>query len=141
MADMKLEDGIREVVRADPRFHAHAYYFIFEALEFTLSRMESRRHVSGRELLVGTREFALESFGFLARTVFYEWGITTTEDIGQLVFNLVSANLLMKNENDSMADFRDGYDFEEAFDRGFSRISLDEIATGSLDTGDGFTLD
>ena len=47
MADMKLEDGIGEVVKADPRFQANAYYFIFEALEYTLSRMDSRRHVSG----------------------------------------------------------------------------------------------
>ena len=134
MADMKLEDGIREVVTADPRFNPNAYYFIFEALEFTLSRMDSRRHVSGKELLAGVRDYALDTFGFLARTVFYEWGITTTEDIGQLVFNLVSANLLMKNEKDSMADFRDGYDFEEAFDRGFSRSGLGDFGSESFDS-------
>jgi uncharacterized repeat protein (TIGR04138 family) len=121
---MKLEDGIRRIVSEDPRFSPNAYYFIFEALEFTLSRLNTRRHVSGRELLDGTKLYALEVFGFLARTVFYEWGITSTEDIGELVFNLVNADLLMKNDADSMADFRDGFDFEEAFDEGFRREGL-----------------
>ncbi len=119
MADMKLEDGIRQIIDRDPRFDANAYFFIFEALEYTLSRMDTRRHVSGKELLEGIREYSLDSFGYLTRTVLYEWGITCTEDIGALVFNLVSAKLLMKNDADSMADFRNGYDFEEAFDRGF----------------------
>jgi uncharacterized repeat protein (TIGR04138 family) len=119
MGDRKLEDGIREVIQQDPRFDPQAYYFIFEALEYTLSRLNARRHVSGKELLAGIREYALDTFGFLAKTVFYEWGITSTEAIGEIVFNLVRANLLMKQDTDSMADFRDGYDFEDAFDKGF----------------------
>jgi uncharacterized repeat protein (TIGR04138 family) len=123
MADMKLEDGIREIFKRDPRFQPQAYYFIFEALEFTLSRLDSRRHVSGRELLSGVREYALQAFGFLARTVFYEWGITSTENFGQIVFNLVEADLLLKNENDSLSEFRNAFDFEEAFDAEFHRRS------------------
>jgi len=129
MPDLKLEEGIREIVRRDPRFHPNAYFFIFEALEFTLSRLNTRRHVSGVELLEGTKEFALEVFGFLARTVFYEWGITSTENIGEVVFNLVNADLLMKNEADSMSDFRNGFDFEEAFDEGSRR----DVASVTLD--------
>jgi uncharacterized repeat protein (TIGR04138 family) len=119
MEDTRLEEGIRGIVRDDPRFHPNAYFFIFEALEFTLARLKARRHVSGKELLEGVREYALESFGYLVRAVFYEWGITATEDIGEIVFNLVNADLLLRNENDTLADFRDGYDFEEAFDQAF----------------------
>ena len=123
MAETKLEDGIRDICRGDPRYGANAYYFIFEALEHTLSSLNTRRHVSGRELLEGLKEKALDTFGFLARTVFYEWGVTSTDDIGEIVFNLVNADLLMRNENDTLADFRDGYDFEDAFDREFARRS------------------
>ena len=53
MGDMQLEDGIRSVLKRDPRFQPNAYYFIFEALEFTLSRLNARRHVTGKELLEG----------------------------------------------------------------------------------------
>jgi uncharacterized repeat protein (TIGR04138 family) len=121
MGDMRLEEGISEVVRKDPRFRPEAYYFLFEALEYTLSRMGARRHVCGQELLEGVREFALDRFGFLARTVFYEWGITATEHFGEIVFNLVNADLLMRNETDTLRDFEDGYDFEEAFDGAFGQ--------------------
>lgn len=124
MAETRLEEGIREICHEDPRYGPNAYYFIFEALEHTLSRLNTRRHVSGRELLEGLREKALDTFGFLARTVFYEWGVTSTDDIGEIVFNLVKADLLMKNEDDTMSDFRDGFDFEEAFDEGFRREHL-----------------
>ncbi len=120
MPETRLEDGIRDIVRKDGRFGGQAYYFMFEALEFTLSRLDARRHVSGRELLEGVREYALQVFGYLARTVFYEWGVTTTEHIGEIVFNLVNANLLMKNDSDTVADFRGGFDFVEAFDGAFS---------------------
>ena len=46
-----------------------------------------------------------------------------------MVFNLVNADLLMKNEADSMSDFRNGFDFEEAFDEGFRR----DVASVTLD--------
>ena len=121
MTDSKLEDGIRVIVRKDPRFARDAYFFIFEALEYTLSRLDSRRHVTGKELLEGVREFALRQWGFLARTVFYEWGVTSTEHIGELVFNLVNESLLMKNDSDTLADFRNGFDFAEALDGAFLR--------------------
>jgi uncharacterized repeat protein (TIGR04138 family) len=131
MGDLQLDDGIRTIVRKDPRFHRNAYYFMFEALEFTLSGLTTRRHVTGRELLDGTRDYALEAFGYLARTVFYEWGITTTEDIGEIVFNLVNESLLMRNDEDTMADFRNGFDFEE-FDREFVKRA-GQIRVADLD--------
>ena len=137
MADMKLEDGIRGIVRSDPRFQHQAYYFIFESLEYTLSRLNARRHVSGRELLNGVRDFALDAFGFLARTVFYEWGITSTEDIGEIVFNLVEADLLTKNENDSLSDFRNAFDFEDAFERTFPERFRTPLMADHEEPGEG----
>ena len=41
------------------------------------------------------------------------------EDFGELVFNMVENNLLAKTKEDSRADFKGGYDFEEAFRRPF----------------------
>jgi uncharacterized repeat protein (TIGR04138 family) len=47
--------------------------------------------------------------------VFDCWNIRRTEDFGELVFNLVDADLMRKTETDSREDFKDGFDFEEAF--------------------------
>jgi uncharacterized repeat protein (TIGR04138 family) len=117
-----LEVGrVRELVRRDPRYTPEAYFFIFEALEYTLARIDEHRHVSGPELLQGIRDYALERFGPLSRTVFNEWGIWRTGDFGEIVFNLVDADLLKKTDEDRPEDFRDVYEFEDAFDRGFER--------------------
>ena len=89
------------------------------ALEFVVSRLEKRRHVSGRELLGGIREFALSRFGLMTKTVFEQWGVTRTGDFGEIVFRLVGAGLLSKTEEDSMRDFDAVYDFDDAFVRDY----------------------
>jgi uncharacterized repeat protein (TIGR04138 family) len=117
---------IRQIVRKDTRYKPQAYYFIFDALDWTITRMHKVRHVTGKELLEGIREYATSHFGFLARTVLAEWGVHGTGDFGEIVFNLVDAGLLSRTENDTRADFVDVYDFEEAFEREFRR-SLDSV--------------
>ena len=73
------------------------------------------RHVTGQELLTGLRHFALDQFGPMAKTVLDYWGIRRCEDFGELVFNMVDKGILGKTAEDSRADFRNGFDFDEAF--------------------------
>lgn len=110
-----LWSEIKRVADADPRYRVDAYRFVFEALEFTIQKLGEKRHVTGQELLQGIREYALQEFGMLAKMVLGRWGVTCTEDFGEIVFNLVEENLMGKTDTDTRADFRDGYDFEEAF--------------------------
>ena len=117
---------IRKIVQQDRRYRPGAYYFIFDALDWTITRMQKVRHVTGKELLEGIREYAVNHFGFLARTVLAEWGVTGTGDFGEIVFNLVEAGLLSRTENDTRADFVDVYDFDEAFQLEFRR-SLESV--------------
>ena len=119
-------ESVLQIVRRDPRYGPQAYYFIFEALDFTLQRLGKTRHVTGRELLEGIRLYACEHFGFLARTVLAEWGIRQTGDFGEVVFNLVEAGLLSRTEKDTREEFANVYDFEEAFEREFRR-SLSKV--------------
>jgi uncharacterized repeat protein (TIGR04138 family) len=124
MSSEKTET-ILKLVRRDPRYGPQAYYFIFDALDYTLQNMGKVRHVTGRELLEGIRAYATESFGFLARTVLAEWGIRHTQDFGEIVFNLVEAGLLSRTEKDTKADFADVYDFDQAFEAEFRRSLRD----------------
>ena len=59
----------------DPRFAIDAYYFISEAVAYTVSRLSARRHVSAAELLDGIREFASAKFGVVASNVLARWGM------------------------------------------------------------------
>ena len=111
------DEVILEMVRKDPRYTAEAYHFVFDSLDFTLKRRGgTRRHVSGPEIMEGVRLLALQTFGLLARTVLKTWGVTTTDDFGELVFRLIEADLLQKTADDRKEDFCGLYDFAEAFD-------------------------
>lgn len=125
------------VVRRDPRYSYEAYEFVFQALEHTQKMLgraaideksdpaEPRNHVSGRQLLEGIREFALQEFGLMARVVFRMWGIKNTGDFGQIVFNLIDAELMSKTSEDSRADFEDVYDLDEALN-GYRIVTEEE---------------
>ncbi|MBL8752869.1 MAG: hypothetical protein JNK15_06165 [Planctomycetes bacterium] len=129
-----LEEKIQNVRRRDRRFSRHAYYFVLDALDFTMTRMGrdqltgEERHVGGRELLLGIKEFASEQFGALAELVFERWGVRRSSDFGEIVFNLIDAELLSRRPTDSRLDFVDGIDFRETFAQKH-RESLDRIAT------------
>jgi len=128
--------GLADLVRRDPRYTYEAYEFVFAALEHTQKRLGRlprgtpgevgpQHHVRGKELLDGVRDLALREFGLMARTVFHMWGIDRTDDVGEIVFNLVESNLMSKTEEDHRADFHNLYDLDEALVAGYE-IKLDE---------------
>ena len=80
--------------------------------------------MSGRELLEGIREYALKTYGPMARTVLEFWGIHKTGDFGNIVFNMIAAKLFSKTENDTLEDFKDVYEFESAFKHVVSDITI-----------------
>lgn len=111
---------VYEICKSDARYQPDAYFFLVEALDVTVKDIRKNqpdhgRHVSGKELLDGIKVYAIDEFGPLTYTVFAEWGIHTTLDFGEIVFNLVEAGRLGKTESDSREDFKNGYDFDEAF--------------------------
>lgn len=142
---MSLRDDLGAILARDPRYTIQAYLFVFEALEYTRSRKKAAasasrrrsrsrpsapptpRHVTGRELCEGARALALDHYGMMALTVLSLWGITSTADLGAIVYNLIAAGDLEKTPADSQSDFDDVYDFEDVFRRNFV-LPLDEVA-------------
>lgn len=115
--ELNFLSTIESIAEKDTRYKSEAYLFVISALNFTVSRLKVRRHVSGKELLEGIRLYAIGQFGSMSRIVFEHWGIKSCEEFGNIVFNMVNAKLLSKTETDSIEDFKDSYDFKEAFDR------------------------
>lgn len=98
----------------EPRFPADAYYFISEAVAFTVARLEKHRHVSAAELLDGIRLFAEEKFGAVARSVLSNWGMHKEDDAGKVVYLLISVGLLRASEDDSPEEFQTGKNLFQA---------------------------
>ena len=120
MKKIHFEEALDNILAKDPRYETQAYHFLREALDYTVKMLAKPvegpgRHVSGAELLDGTRQYALQEFGLMAKTVLNRWGISHGEDFGELVFNLVEQGVLGKSEDDKREDFTGGYDFTEAF--------------------------
>jgi uncharacterized repeat protein (TIGR04138 family) len=123
-----VDAKILELVRQDPRFTYEAYDFVCEAVSYTQDRLgrvaeddedASDRHVSGTELLRGTCELAIREFGLMAPVVFKQWGIRSTDDLGEIVFKLIQAERLSKSDRDDPEDFHDVFDLDKALAEGF----------------------
>ncbi|MBI2167081.1 MAG: hypothetical protein HYU34_02415 [Candidatus Omnitrophica bacterium] len=106
---------IEAILSREPAYKFEAYTFVMAGLHYTVARLPKPRHVTGRELAEGLRDYALDQFGPMARTVLEYWGIKSTLDFGKIVFLLIEVELLRKTEEDSVDDFKDVYDFNDAF--------------------------
>ncbi len=119
----EAKDKVRHLA-AQGRYRLEAYQFLLKALNFTVKSREEkglRGHVTGGELLGGIREYGMKEFGYLARTVFEQWGVRQTDDFGEIVFELVEAEVLSKQETDRKQDFAKIYDFADAFESPFRK--------------------
>jgi uncharacterized repeat protein (TIGR04138 family) len=122
---IKQHLALRAAVAKNPRYHIDAFRFVCEAVDYTCRKLDGRRDVTGRELLDGICELALSRFGYLSRLVFEHWGVTRTDDFGEMVFALVEVALLGKSPRDTMADFHEVFDLRQALDERY-RIDLGE---------------
>src|ERR1700736_1404769 len=127
MQKIGFSEALDSIVAADPRYHRDAYVFLRDALDFTTKQQKkikgtTVRHVAGPELLDGVRQYALKEFGPMVITVFGSWGIHSCEDIGHMVFNLIGAGIFGKTEEDSIEDFKNVYNFQDAFVKPFAPV-------------------
>lgn len=116
-----MDQAIAKLRTENPKFASAAYHFIRRALDHSLRNLkrdvaDRPAHVSGKELLEGFRDLALEEYGPLAKTVLEDWGITNCSEVGEVVFQLVRMGVLGKNDNDVIEDFAELWSFAEAFD-------------------------
>jgi uncharacterized repeat protein (TIGR04138 family) len=119
--------AIMELLQKDQRYHLEAYQFVRESLAYAQNVMQmppheaegdegkSDRHLTGQQLCQAIREYAIEQYGYLAKTVLNSWGIYTTGDFGEIVYNLIRIKEMRKSKRDRREDFDDQYDFETAF--------------------------
>ncbi len=154
---MSFRDELARIIANDPRYSIEAYAFVIEALNHArhqklkgkahdrdqkrVSRTPGNErpgssgskksrvsgHVAGQELCESARKLALRHYGLLAATVLEHWGVRSTSDIGEIVYNLIAAGDLEKTPSDSRSDFDDVFDFDTVFKPG-STVASDDPA-------------
>ena len=108
------------------RYAPEAFEFVQQGLAYTVEKIhgpapdpedadDTNRHITGRQLCAGLREYAIDQYGLLARTVLRHWHVHRSKDFGHIVFAMVDGRLMKKTADDTLEDFCDVYDFAEAF--------------------------
>lgn len=119
-SQLEFADDLLARIRARAgRYDERAFLFVLSALEYQQAQLPERRHVSGDELSRACRDYALEQYGLLARTVLGHWGIRGTADFGAIVYALIDAGLLVRQDDDRQEDFEGVYAFNDAFEHGY----------------------
>jgi uncharacterized repeat protein (TIGR04138 family) len=135
------------LIAEDQRYRIEAYHFVGAGLEHAqevlgLGRVHAApkgrrkpresgasgrvvRHISGQELCLALKHLAHEKYGYLAKLVLASWGIRSTSDFGEIVYNLIRIGKMSKSAGDRREDFDDVYDFEQALVQEY-RITRDE---------------
>lgn len=125
MAD-KIHVDWQKMRRFAGPFPREAFQFVRDGLAHTVETVhgegqagddsDESKHITGQQLCLGLRDYAIERYGRLARVVLDHWGLHTTDDFGKIVFAMVEVGLMRKTEEDTLEDFQGVYDFDEAFD-------------------------
>jgi len=140
---------IAKLLKDDRRYKIDAYAFVFEALNYAHTQLgmgvekpaeseeeapeepeegaskEAERHLTGQQLCEAIRQYALEQYGFMAQCVLNSWGVKTTSDFGEIVFNLIGIGQMRKTADDRREDFDNVFDFDTGFRESF-KITLPE---------------
>jgi len=120
MQPIQFEESVAAILCKDSRYDGQAFLFLKDSLDFTLKRFLGEnggqpRHVSGKELLEGFRDHALEQYGPMAATLMDEWGVKECRDVGNMVFLMIEEQIFGKQESDRPEDFDKVFDFRKAF--------------------------
>jgi uncharacterized repeat protein (TIGR04138 family) len=84
------------------------------------------RHVTGQQLCLALKRLAHEQYGYMAKLVLATWGIRSTSDFGEIVYNLIKIGEMSKSDDDRREDFDEVFDFDEALVRDYAMAQRSE---------------
>src|SRR6187402_800422 len=110
MSQQTQRKSLEQVVQDNGHFPLEAFEFVRQGLSHAVASIhgdvegkpEAVCHITGRELSVGLRDYAVLKYGVMARAVLAHWGIHRTMDFGRIVFAMVESKLMHKTDQDDI---------------------------------------
>lgn len=103
-----FEDAVDIILSTHTEYAPDAYHFMRTALDSASRRFNktaANPHLSAEELYLGFCAALLEEYGPLAKAVTEHWGVTTSADVGSIVYNLIEVGVFGRQESDTQAQF------------------------------------
>ena len=125
MTEESKQVNWRRMLKEAGPYPIEAFTFVRDGLSYTAERIheqpeqlsDEERHISGQQLCLGLRDYAIEKYGMMAPIVLKYWNVHRTDDFGRIVFAMINEGLMSKASQDRFEDFQGVYDFQEAFAR------------------------
>ena len=111
-----FEKVIEILVERYPQYTEEAYEFMRAGMDSAADRFckdDKSPHLSARELYLGACAYALEEYGPLAARVLEFWGIKSSRDFGNIVYNLIEVGVFGKQKGDSPEQFDELPDLQQ----------------------------
>ncbi|HBJ37811.1 MAG TPA: hypothetical protein DDZ51_24250 [Planctomycetaceae bacterium] len=141
------------LLQSDTRFKFEAYQFVREALAYAHEQMLAAaaaaappvksddpkapaddrggftgHHITGQQLCEACRQYGLQQYGYLTAMVLASWGVRSTSDFGEIVYNLISIEQMRKSDSDRREDFDEVYSFDTAFQPQFDLMTSESAS-------------
>jgi uncharacterized repeat protein (TIGR04138 family) len=115
-----------ERLAAGTAYPPQAFYFVLEGMEFAKTHVRHEiapgadgvRHFDAEDVCWCLHDLAVLRLGESARAQLAAWGITRTDDFGEIVFRLVDAGLIRASERDRREAFHQVFHFSDEFQYG-----------------------
>jgi uncharacterized repeat protein (TIGR04138 family) len=110
------QNSVPQAATLGTRFPADAYRLVMDAVgAATASPEGTHKNAKALEIADAFRALARTEYGTDALAKLAGMRITTTDDVGTIVFDLVNRGILFALPEDFLGAFHDLYDFKEAF--------------------------
>ena len=104
-----MKKTLEDIARQDGRYDPGSFKFVFDGLGYTVKNMDQPGHVTGQVLCDGLRRMALERWGRLTMLVLDVWGLRSTRDFGEIVYELIEHEWMSALPTDAIDDFEVGH--------------------------------
>jgi len=78
---------------------------LLDAMALAQEALHIEGHISARDVVDGLVFYAADTWGCMGALVLEHLGLTTSESVGATLWNMVDANMIAKEPEDSIDDF------------------------------------
>ena len=118
MSDDFFKQGVRLIMEDDDTYPPEAYEFIRQSVSYAQrkkSQHEESNQVSTAELVLEIKNYALKEYGPMAFYLLKKWSIDSTDDFGNIIYNLIEYKIFGEGDHDQRQDFNNAYNFHDVF--------------------------